>query len=216
MAEVKLLEFAKKPAVLAVGAVIGIGILIMASRGGSAPANNGDAGLLQSQAIASGTNVQLSGQATQYNIAGLEFQTALAHDAAAAHAADLNANTAITLRTFATLDNLNNNNNLQVQQRAGIAGSIALNDSNNKALLEAARIQASTAIAVAPIQANLAEHLAQISANTAIAVSNNNANIAQINAAGRVQLANTQSGAANDSALIKAVGSALPYLIAAF
>lgn len=200
-----LQSIAKKPVVLAVGLALGVGLLILASRGNNGGASNA-AVTLQSQAIASGANVALSGQTTQYNMAALNYQTALAGNAVAMHATDVNAVTAIELNALSNLQNLGVVDMQETMQRQAIKGSIEINAANNAAYLDMAHLQAATAITLAPVQAAMNENLARIAGSNAVALANVNASTAitlgQINANSRQQIASTQQGTALGGALI--------------
>lgn len=211
-------EMLKKPGVLITGAVIGV-ILLIISLKNSNP-DSGASATLQSQAITSQANIALSDQTMRYNTAALGYMGALANDAVLNHANDINASTAVTLHALSNLDNVNT---LAVQaemQRAGVNANIKINDANNAAMLDSARIMADTRIKLAPTDNALAERLAVINSQTTLEGARIQANaettIARIRGGTAQNLASTQAGAQSDHDLLGIAASVAPYVAMAF
>lgn len=175
----------KNPWVLGIGGLVGVALLIMASRGKAAPSGGADI-TLASQNIAASTNVALAGYTSDYNKAALEYNARVAANAVEIHNTDVSAATTLQLQAASTLDTLARfAGQISLTQMQG-AQSIALQHDNNDAYLAAAELNANTMITLAPH----IEALAQIQATTDVAK-------AGIAAATATTIANIQASVTN-------------------
>lgn len=192
-------SFKKKPVLIALGVGAAIVVLYALARSsGSTPTVDSTSATLTSQSLAN-----------QYNIAALGYQATLANDAAANHAADVSANTAIALHV---LDNTNNiatvNGNIGLQQIEG-AQAIKINADNAAANIDLAKLNEATTITLAPTM----QAIAQINANADVAkagiASSAATTIANLNAATAqkgISAGTTQSLISNAGGLVNAAG----------